>query len=156
MHALEEKLYHAVVSDIFLDESMEGGIRFINQVRKREIPVIVMTAHVDLAVARECLQVGVSRFMEKPFAIDDLVQSISEAWENPRGLSTIVERFLETHGLTETEKKISRLVLKGLSNREVAEVSGSTEKTVKFHMTVIYHKCSVGSRGEFFNSIFPI
>jgi DNA-binding CsgD family transcriptional regulator len=66
-----------------------------------------------------------------------------------------VERYLDIHGLTKTERKIARLALKGLSNREIANVNGNTEKTVKFHMTIIYDKCQVGSRSEFFNSILP-
>src|SRR5690606_4954994 len=144
-----------VVSDVFLGDTMAGGISLMSQGKALDIPVIVITSKADLDVARSCLKFGVHKFMEKPLDIDALIQSLTDAWENPRGLSTIVERYLEAHGLTETEKKISRLALKGLSNREIAEVNGNTEKTVKFHMTVIFHKCGVGSRGEFFNSILP-
>jgi len=156
--ALEElslKKYHAVVSDIYLGESMNDGLEFISRCKELDIPVIAITAKADLRMAKDCLNSGVHRFLEKPFEMDQLIQSLTEVWENPRGLSILVERYLEANGLTETERKISRLCLKGLSNREIAAVNGNTEKTVKFHMTVIYDKCSVGSRGEFFNSILP-
>ncbi|MDB5038611.1 MAG: Two-component response regulator [Bacteriovoracaceae bacterium] len=155
LRELSNKRYHAVVSDIFLDDSKTGGLDLVSKVKELDIPVIVITAKADLEMAKKCLNSGVHQFLEKPFEIDQLIQSLTDVWENPRGLSTLVERFLESNCLTETEKKIARLALKGLSNREIADVNGNTEKTVKFHMTVIYDKCNVGSRGEFFNSVVP-
>lgn len=152
---LSAKRYHAVVSDVFLGKTMTAGLGLISRLKELDIPVIAITAKADLEVARNCLNSSVHRFIEKPFDINTLIQSLVDAWENPRCLSTLVERYLDVNGLTETERKISRLALKGLSNKEIAEVNGNTEKTVKFHMTVIYHKCNVGSRGEFFNSILP-
>ena len=155
MTELKEHRYHAVVTDIFLEDPLRNGLSLISELKRMDIPTIVITSKADLEMAKNCLNSGVHQFLEKPFEIDHLIQSLTDAWENPRGLSTIVERFFETNGLTETENKIARLALKGLSNREIAEVNGNTEKTVKFHMTVIYDKCNVGSRGEFFNSILP-
>lgn len=152
---LSAKQYHAVVSDVFLEETMTAGLGLISRLKELDIPVVVITAKADLEVARNCLRSSVHEFIEKPFEIDRLIQSITNAWENPRHLSTLVEHYLDAHGLTETEKKISRLVLKGLSNREIAVVNGNTEKTIKFHMTVIYQKCNVSSRTEFFSSILP-
>jgi DNA-binding NarL/FixJ family response regulator len=152
---LSKKKYHAVVSDIYLSDDKSDGIKFINSCKELDIPVIAITAKADLKIAKDCINSGVHNFLEKPFEMDQLIQSLTEAWENPRGLSVLVERYLEANGLTETERKISRLCLKGLSNREIAEVNGNTEKTIKFHMTSIYDKCQVSSRGEFFNSILP-
>jgi DNA-binding NarL/FixJ family response regulator len=152
---LETKRYHAVVTDIFLSDPEKSGLTLIEKLKSLDIPAIVITSKADLAIAKSCLNSGVHQFLEKPFEIDQLLQSLSDVWENPRGLSTLVERFLESNGLTEKEKEIARLALKGLSNREIAEVNGNTEKTIKFHMTVIYDKCNVGSRSELFNAILP-
>ena len=53
------------------------------------------------------------------------------------------------------EEQSARLVLKGLSSAEIAEVMGISEKTVKQHLTQIYAKTGVAGRAEFFHLVFP-
>ena len=57
--------------------------------------------------------------------------------------------------MTDKEREVSRLLFKGLSNKEIAEVLGVTEKTVKFHVTGIFDKAGVKSRSEFLSTVFP-
>lgn len=49
---------------------------------------------------------------------------------------------------TEAEEEIARLILKGLSNKEIAEVRASSEKTIKQHTTAIYRKSGLTSRSQ--------
>jgi DNA-binding CsgD family transcriptional regulator len=58
--------------------------------------------------------------------------------------------------LTEREDAVARLLLKGLSNAEIARVAAISEKTVKQHIGQIFSKAGVASRSEFFASIFPL
>jgi len=51
-------------------------------------------------------------------------------------------------GLSNRESEVAELVLKGLSNKEVASQLFVTVKTVKFHLTNIYIKMSVKSRTQ--------
>ena len=52
------------------------------------------------------------------------------------------------HGLTDRELAIVSGVVAALSNRELAERLGITEKTVKTHLTNIFDKLGVSSRVE--------
>ncbi|MGH7902044.1 MAG: LuxR C-terminal-related transcriptional regulator, partial [Thermodesulfobacteriota bacterium] len=52
------------------------------------------------------------------------------------------------YDLTETETKVVKLVLNGLSNRDIAKGLYLSEKTVKFHLYKIFKKLSVKSRSE--------
>lgn len=146
--------FHLLITDVFLDRPT-GGIELMKSAEAAGIPTIVMTAKADLNLTRQCLNHHVADFLEKPFEAHDLLKTIEDVWENPRNLTALMERFLDLHQLTDKEKEIARLALKGLSNREIATVKGNTEKTIKFHMTVIFDKCGVKSRAELFNSVFP-
>jgi len=50
--------------------------------------------------------------------------------------------------LTRRRRQVARLVLRGLSNREIAERLGMTIGTVKVHLHAIYEKLDVHSRDE--------
>ena len=148
------KPFHAVVCDIYLEDG-KSGLDVIAEWEKYGLPVIVITSRADLSIAKESLNRGAAHLLEKPFQVQELVQILQKCWEEPRGLTGLLEHFLEVNHFTPKEKDIARFVLKGLSNREIAEVMGNTEKTIKFHLTVIFQKCGVKSRTEFFNAIFP-
>lgn len=149
--------FHAVVTDIYLDgdKNKQEGLTVLKEIGKSGTPIIIMTSSADYEVAQTGLNHGASYLLEKPFEPERLMTILENIWEDPKGLQTLSERFFEYHGLTSKEKEISRMLLKGLSNREIGEALGNTEKTIKFHLTVIFDKCDVSSRTEFFNSIFP-
>jgi DNA-binding CsgD family transcriptional regulator len=51
--------------------------------------------------------------------------------------------------LSNAEKGVAKLLATGLSNKEIADKLFVTDKTVKFHLTNIYQKTNVQSRGAF-------
>ncbi len=57
--------------------------------------------------------------------------------------------FASTHDLTRRETEIGLLVLQGYTNLRIAESLYIAETTVKKHLTHIYEKTGVASRGEF-------
>jgi DNA-binding NarL/FixJ family response regulator len=157
MAAFNDQVYHAVVTDIYLggDKDKESGLKVVEEIGKTGTPLVIITSAADLEIAKTGMNQGAGFLLEKPFEPEQLLKVLENLWEEPKGLNSLMERFLDMNGLTAKEKDITRLLLKGLSNKEVASVSGNTEKTVKFHLTTIFDKCGVGSRTELFNSIFP-
>ena len=50
--------------------------------------------------------------------------------------------------LTDGESRVVKLVAKGLTNREVGDALGITERTVKFHLNQVYSKLGLETREE--------
>jgi DNA-binding CsgD family transcriptional regulator len=59
-----------------------------------------------------------------------------------------------TWGLTPAESDVAFLLLKGVSFKEIAELRGSTEKTVRHHALKIYQKSGLPGRTELFAYFF--
>lgn len=64
------------------------------------------------------------------------------------GLSVEIDNQLEHWDLTKAEKEISFLLLKGLSNKEIAEVRGTSVPTVRSQTNAIYSKSGLSGRSE--------
>jgi DNA-binding NarL/FixJ family response regulator len=151
----QQKSFHAVVTDVFLEDGLPHGIRVVAEFAAQGLPVLMMTSKASTQLVKEALNAGAFYFVEKPFDPKDLADALNRSWDEVRGHQGMLEHFMDGFHLTPKEKEITRLILKGLSNREVAEISGNTEKTIKFHLTTIFQKCGVSSRTELFNAIFP-
>lgn len=57
-------------------------------------------------------------------------------------------RHLESKGLSAREIEVANKVMGGGSNRMIARDLFLGEKTVKFHLTAVYKKLDIHSRGE--------
>ena len=75
---------------------------------------------------------------------------------SPSLLQDCVDRGLAKLSLAKREGEVARLVLKGLTNVEIAAVAGLSHHTVKQYVAQIFQKAQVESRSEFFAYIFPI
>lgn len=64
------------------------------------------------------------------------------------GLSQAIEQEFQKWGLSQTETIIGFLILKGLSSKEMAEIQGSQDKTIRHHCSSIYKKSGLSSRSE--------
>lgn len=153
--ALKEQDYHALVTDIFLTGEGSEGLELVKIARDLGIPAVIITSALDLEVAKKGLNNGADHLLEKPFPVDELVKALEQIWENPKGLIARRERYLDQHQLTPKEKELCRLILKGLTNQEIADISGTTVGTVKFYSSQIFEKFEVKNRAELFNLIFP-
>lgn len=51
-------------------------------------------------------------------------------------------------GLTHSESRVAELVIKGMSNADIADKLELSEKTVKFHLTKIYKDLKLQSRAQ--------
>ncbi len=72
----------------------------------------------------------------------------SEAQEVLRGLGAAIDVQFERWGLTPAEREVGVLLLKGLSHKEVAQVRGASERTVRQQALVLYRKAGLGGRSE--------
>lgn len=65
-------------------------------------------------------------------------------------------RVLNSAGLTPKELGIAWMMLRGLSDKEIAAETGNSVKTIKKHLGTIRAKFGVGSRSQFFAEVFGL
>lgn len=71
-----------------------------------------------------------------------------ESSKHLHGLSVAIDAQLGRWELTPAEKEIAVLILKGLSNKEIAEVRQTSERTVRQQTLAIYNKSGLNSRAQ--------
>lgn len=64
------------------------------------------------------------------------------------GLSLAIDQEFSNWGLTKTEKEIGLFILKGLSTKEIAQLQGAQDKTIRQHCSAIYKKSGISGRSE--------
>jgi DNA-binding NarL/FixJ family response regulator len=155
--AKSSKFIDVVVTDIVLGDSGPDGIDLIPALRERGVraPVVLVTAFADSPRLKRALLAGVAYLIEKPFRARALLAILDRLWQEPYDLAHLVDRALSRAGLTDKEAEVARLLLKGLSNEEIASATSNSDKTIRQHVTALYRKAGVSSRAEFFHLVFP-
>lgn len=78
----------------------------------------------------------------------------AERWKNAskkylQGLSLAIDTQLSKWHLTDSEKEVAFLLLKGLSLKEIAETRKTSERTARTQAVSIYAKAGLSGRSEF-------
>ena len=141
---------------VLTDLRMPGmtGLELQTAMRERhiELPIVVFTAHGDVATARAALKNGAFDFLEKPVDEAMLLDVLRNALRVDRERrSAATER--STSGqrrdrLTEHEREILKLLTVGHSNREIAAQLGISPRTVEVHKARIMEKLECRSLAE--------
>lgn len=84
---------------------------------------------------------------------DDLRGRVSVILQ-PTATPEIAALIAEAHGLSGREREVTRLVLHGLSTREIAGGLGISPCTVQDHLKAIFEKVGVRSRRELVAQLF--
>jgi len=110
-------------------------------------PVLLLTAHGDVATTRAALKAGAFDFVEKPFDDAVLLRVISaatEASERSRAQSERESRFAHALSrLTPREREVLDHVLAGRHNREIAALLHISPRTVEVYKARIMDKLDV-------------
>lgn len=148
--------YDALIFDIRLPGM--NGVDLLSQLREKQVftPCVLITAFNSLPLAKQALNASANYLLEKPFHYQDLKKVIEKITSDPSPLQLHVERSLKAFVLTGREEDVARLMLKGLSNPEIADVLKLSEKTVKQHVGQVFEKAAVKTRAEFFSTLFPL
>jgi len=71
-----------------------------------------------------------------------------EAQGAAAGLVRAIDRQFERWGLSQAEREVGLLLLKGLALKELAELRGTSERTVRQQAQAIYRKGGLAGRAE--------
>jgi RNA polymerase sigma factor (sigma-70 family) len=141
---------------VLTDLRMPGmtGLELQTAMRERriELPIVVFTAHGDVATARAALKNGAFDFLEKPVDEEMLLEVLRNALRVDRERrSAATERSTSSQRrdrLTEREREILKLLTVGHSNREIAAQLGISPRTVEVHKARIMEKLECRSLAE--------
>lgn len=118
--------------------------------------VLILTAYDSDEGILEAVRAGASGYLLKGSVRGELVQVIRLVASGGSLLQpALVARLLEhrtpegTHeALSEREHAVLKLLVDGRRNKEIADVLGIAERTVKFYTGIIFQKLGVTSRTE--------
>jgi DNA-binding NarL/FixJ family response regulator len=146
------------VLDVVLGRDQNGGLDVLAALRALSptLPVVIVTAFADVARVKRALNLGASHLLEKPFRASELVPVLEQLAGASTDPGERVTRMFTAASLTTREAEIGRLALKGLSSPEIADVLTISEKTVRQHLSRVYDKLGVSSRGELVHLLFPV
>ena len=115
--------------------------------RGLDYPIIVVTAHGDVATTRAALKAGAFDFIEKPFDDEVLLKAIRAASATSAERRTRSERqtrFSQSLArLTPREREVLDHVLAGQHNREIAVLLAISPRTVEVYKARIMDKLGV-------------
>ncbi len=79
---------------------------------------------------------------------DEAIRWRAEAEHVLRGLGEAIDRQLRAWELTDAEREVALLLLKGLSLKEVAGVRSTSERTSRQQARAVYRKAGLAGRAE--------
>jgi two-component system response regulator FixJ len=143
----------AVAGCVLTDVRMPGldGFELLRRLKQLGVrsPVVIMTAHGDVATAVQAMKAGAADFVEKPFVDEALLDAIETACgRGADGAADAVSQGGRTAALSAREREVLELLMTGKQNKEVARDLGLSPRTVELHRARMLTKLGVGSLAE--------
>jgi DNA-binding NarL/FixJ family response regulator len=141
-----------VLMDLRMPEM--GGVEAISAIRREfsDAKVIVLTTYDGDEDIYRSLQAGAQGYLLKDMFFDELESAIRAVHAGGRKIPGVVaERLAERMGgsdLTGRELEVLKLIVGGLSNKEIGAALGISEATVKSHINSILGKLGVTDRTQ--------
>ena len=123
------------------------------------VPVVIVTAHGDVASARAAFRLNAVDFLEKPFDDDQLVEAIEAAFarEDARVAAQRERSMRESAlaALSPREREIARLVATGLRNAAIAQRLDISPRTVEVHKARVMEKLGASGLDDLIRKLGP-
>ena len=168
--ALQPGWRGCVVADIRMPGMSGLQLQALLREQALPLPVIVITAHGDVAAARQAFRADAVDFLEKPFDAEELLRAVESALAGVRAVAaaqTAPQRSQAVShatapaaalasrpspgatgattaaALSPREQEVMGLLVQGLHNRHIAEALGISHRTVEVHKARVLEKLGV-------------
>ena len=112
--------------------------------------IIVLAEHAGDAEISRALKKGALGYVSKDVSPGDLVRAIRTVASGrrfiPGDIAAILSESIGQEELTPTESNVLRMIVGGMSNKEIAYGLDVSENTVKSHVSNIFDKLGVSDR----------
>jgi two-component system NarL family response regulator len=141
---------------VLMDLRLPGmsGIEAILRIRSEfsDARVIVLTTYDVEEEMHRAIQAGARAYLLKDLLRKELVHAIRAVHRGQRYLpASVAQRLansLPRPNLSARELELLGLVVKGMSNREIAQAASLSEGTVRIHLSNIFSKLGVSDRTQ--------
>lgn len=138
---------------------MLDGVAATRLIHKQfpRIQIIALTTFQDKELVHDALEAGAISYLLKNVSGEELAEAIGHAYAGrptlaPEAVQALIQppaaEAAPGHDLTLREREVLGLLVKGLSNYEIAQRLNVSHATAKAHVSSILSKLGVSSRGE--------
>lgn len=155
----QEAEFDLALLDIMLPGT--SGLALLGVLRKRypAMPVVVLSALDDRETVERAMRQGAAGYVPKSGEGETLLCALRQVLAGEAYLPSHLQEALSTpltrrrkpdnrYGITAGQHRVMELLQEGKSNREIGDLLGLTEGTVKAHVSKILRKLGVSSRAE--------
>lgn len=134
---------------VLLDVHMEkmNGLEVLKKIRTEwSIPVIFLTTFDDEYLKHQAIEAGANGLLLKNIGLNDLIDSILKVASGKTLFSA--KQLSNLNKMTERENCISRSLVEGKTNKEIAEEESLSPGTVRNYISNLFEKLGVRNRLE--------
>jgi two-component system NarL family response regulator len=151
-----EKFNQLLPDVVVLDLRMSdgGGLGALSAIRSahKNARVLMLSSYGNEEEVYQALNAGAAGYLLKDVGRDELSRAIRQVhagkkWVQPSIQSLLSDRA-DRADLTPRELEVLKLLVSGLTNREIGAVLGNSENTVRNHTISIFAKLYVSDRAE--------
>jgi two-component system NarL family response regulator len=131
-----------------------GGLGALTQIQQVNgtAKVLVLSSYANEEEIYRALQAGACGYVLKDVERSELTGAIRRVYQGGEWIQPSLQPVLasraDRHPLTSRELEVLTLLVRGLTNREIAKVLGNSENTVRNHTIHIFAKLYVSDRAE--------
>ena len=152
------QLLNDTTPDLILLDSILGngpsGVDIARQLKadKPEIKILVLSIDTSLNTIKELLEIGIDGFVSKNAPDDEVLQAIDAVSNGQPYFGTDIDRIVQAVMTTqqlkndlfsEREQEIIRAICQGGSNKDIAQKTNISLRTVETHKTNIFRKIGI-------------
>ena len=150
-------LYRTLRPDVTLMDlrmPVMSGVEAIREIRKEfknAALVVLTTYHGDEDIHR-ALEAGALAYLLKGMSDHELIEAIRAVHSGlryiPKPIVDVLANRPVRSELSNREREILGLIVRGMSNRQIGDKLGITEATVKWHVNLILSRLNVADRTQ--------